>query len=107
MIGISGEYVLSSSEPSVLSVSAAPSRGRSRFSSSGLLEGAGGFPGDAAVYTLQAHAPGVASVLLRDRRQPHNAALLWAVVAAPAAIELRLDRLLLPLAKEPGGSATV
>ncbi|KAL8272888.1 hypothetical protein Esti_003197 [Eimeria stiedai] len=98
--GGSGEYVLSVSDPSICSVAAGPPRAGSRFSSSGLAAGnlASGEP--ATVYTLQAHAPGVISLFLRDRRQAANALVLLVVVAHPAAIELRVDSLLLPVVKE-------
>ncbi|KAL8447479.1 hypothetical protein Emed_004362 [Eimeria media] len=98
--GGSGEYVLSVADPSICSVAAGPPRAGSRFSSSGLVSGnlASGEP--ASVYTLQAHAPGVTSLLLRDRRQAANALVLLIVVAKPAAIELRVDSLLLPVVKE-------
>ncbi|KAL8431087.1 hypothetical protein ACSSS7_005492 [Eimeria intestinalis] len=95
-----GEYLLSVSDPSICSVAGGPLRTGSRFTSSGLVGGNLASGEQAAVYTLQAHAPGVTSLLLRDRRQAANALELLIVVAKPAAIELRVDSLLLPAVKE-------
>lgn len=93
-----GEFVLSSSDPSICAVVyAVPSRA-GRLSSSGLV--VAGAPVDPTeVFTVEGIAPGVATLLLRDKRQPQNAVLLSVVVAPPVTIELRMQHLLLPVAR--------
>lgn len=80
----------------MFSISSSPSRIGGRLSSSSLLS----LGADGAVYTLQAHKPGVATLLLRDRRQSENAVVLFVIIARPTRMELRVDSLLLPLYKD-------
>ncbi|OEH74354.1 hypothetical protein cyc_08484 [Cyclospora cayetanensis] len=97
-VGGSGEYGLSSSDPSVCTITAASPRG-APFSSSGLLSRIATAPTE--LFTVQGgHAAGVASLLLWDLRQPQNAVLLTVVVAPPSSLEMRLQHFLLPLVKE-------
>ncbi|KAL8429126.1 hypothetical protein Efla_003179 [Eimeria flavescens] len=103
--GGSGEYVLAAADPSICSVTSTPSRTHGRFSSSGLVSVNTATRDLQTVFTLQAHAPGVTTLALRDRRQTANALLLFVVVARPAAIELRVDALLLPVSRQAKAAA--